>query len=319
MLNNFGELNIPLKANLFTKCISVPKAAYGRIIGKNGASIKQLETNYEVEINLQQWNGILQVSGSNINAIDAVLMKIRNIITLKTNGRNDYQTVHTLPKPLIDQSPPNEPLIRAIYSPLLNNDFNGTVENVAGFETFIDCQTLNEHCEALIPSQSASFVAPVQQDIIIGVLSPSEVEHIRKAYDNVSVRLVFADNLENNSHLCHRMTNSILNSVWKFEQCFGNSPELFKEYQKYGLDKPTSILAQGWPVLLNGRDLIATLQISNDKTLPFIIPALIHAACRLTQLPCGAHKIVMVLVPTSKLAQQVHCEITQFSFRGLKS
>eukprot|EP01111_Echinosteliopsis_oligospora_P003833 TRINITY_DN1601_c0_g1_i1.p1 TRINITY_DN1601_c0_g1~~TRINITY_DN1601_c0_g1_i1.p1 ORF type:complete len:446 (-),score=142.34 TRINITY_DN1601_c0_g1_i1:35-1372(-) len=67
--------------------------------------------------------------------------------------------------------------------------------------------------------------------------------------------------------------------------------------------KPTPIQAQGWPLGLEGRDIIGIAETGSGKTLAFGIPAIIHIMNKSPaerKLPS-----VVVLAPTRELAQQI--------------
>ncbi|KAL0118181.1 hypothetical protein PUN28_009090 [Cardiocondyla obscurior] len=71
-----------------------------------------------------------------------------------------------------------------------------------------------------------------------------------------------------------------------------------------GYSQPTPIQAQGWPIALSGRDLVAIAQTGSGKTLGYILPAIVH----ITHQPLinsGDGPIVLILAPTRELAQQI--------------
>lgn len=49
-------------------------------------------------------------------------------------------------------------------------------------------------------------------------------------------------------------------------------------FAKSGFSEPMPIQAQGWPIAMSGRDLIAIGQTGSGKTLGFLLPALAHIA-----------------------------------------
>ncbi len=87
----------------------------------------------------------------------------------------------------------------------------------------------------------------------------------------------------------------------------GLSPSLARNAQNLGYTTPTPIQTQAIPVVLSGRDLVATAQTGTGKTAAFLLPVL-HGL--LTQ-PRGSSR-ALILTPTRELAQQIH-EV----FRGL--
>lgn len=48
------------------------------------------------------------------------------------------------------------------------------------------------------------------------------------------------------------------------------------ELLKAGFKAPTPIQSQGWPMALQGRDMIGLAQTGSGKTLSFLLPAVVH-------------------------------------------
>ncbi|XP_060065338.1 uncharacterized protein LOC132545672 [Ylistrum balloti] len=67
---------------------------------------------------------------------------------------------------------------------------------------------------------------------------------------------------------------------------------------------PTAIQAAGWPIALSGRDFVGIAQTGSGKTAGFICPATVHIMAQPHLQPRDG-PIVLVLVPTRELAQQV--------------
>ena len=65
------------------------------------------------------------------------------------------------------------------------------------------------------------------------------------------------------------------------------------------------IQAQGWPIALQGHDLVAIAQTGSGKTLGYMLPAVIHVNNQ-NYLERGDGPIVLVMAPTRELAQQIH-------------
>jgi ATP-dependent RNA helicase DDX42 len=78
------------------------------------------------------------------------------------------------------------------------------------------------------------------------------------------------------------------------------------------LTEPSAIQKQAIPCALSGRNIIAIAQTGSGKTLAYLIPALMH----IRQQPALAHRegpMVLVLVPTRELAEQVYYEAKRYS------
>src|SRR5437764_1150290 len=80
----------------------------------------------------------------------------------------------------------------------------------------------------------------------------------------------------------------------------GLHPTLVKATRDIHYVEPTPIQAQAIPVILTGRDLLATAQTGTGKTAAFLLPIL-H---RLLGLPHGTTQ-ALIITPTRELAQQI--------------
>ncbi|XP_034934045.1 ATP-dependent RNA helicase dbp2-like [Chelonus insularis] len=90
-------------------------------------------------------------------------------------------------------------------------------------------------------------------------------------------------------------------------QCFeeGNFPSYVMEgIKKQGYSHPTAIQAQGWPIALSGRDLVAIAQTGSGKTLGYMLPSIVHLINQ-PPLNAGDGPIALILAPTRELAQQI--------------
>ena len=90
-------------------------------------------------------------------------------------------------------------------------------------------------------------------------------------------------------------------------ECFeeGNFPDyVSKEIMKQGFVEPTAIQAQGWPIVLSGRDLVGIAQTGSGKTLAYMLPAAVHIHSQKKPMR-GEGPIALILAPTRELAQQI--------------
>jgi len=86
---------------------------------------------------------------------------------------------------------------------------------------------------------------------------------------------------------------------------------IMRQFQKNGWAEPTAIQAQGWPMALSGRDVVGIAQTGSGKTASFILPGIVHILAQ-ARLQRGDGPIVLVVVPTRELAQQVSEVATEF-------
>ncbi len=88
-------------------------------------------------------------------------------------------------------------------------------------------------------------------------------------------------------------------------------PDLLKAIAACGFDQPTDIQREAIPVVLSGRDLMASAQTGTGKTAAFVLPALQQLLNPARKKGRGPR--VLVLTPTRELAIQVNDHIRQFS------
>ncbi|HED36574.1 MAG TPA: DEAD/DEAH box helicase [Gammaproteobacteria bacterium] len=94
----------------------------------------------------------------------------------------------------------------------------------------------------------------------------------------------------------------------------GLSAPLLQAVADLGYTTPTAIQKQAIPVILSGRDLVATAQTGTGKTASFVLPILeilegLNAEHKLR----GKRIRVLILTPTRELAMQVESNVTQYS------
>ncbi|XP_037557898.1 probable ATP-dependent RNA helicase DDX43 [Dermacentor silvarum] len=108
------------------------------------------------------------------------------------------------------------------------------------------------------------------------------------------------------------------NPVTTFEQAFSNYPEILGEIYNNKFTKPSPIQSQAWPILLQGQDLIGVAQTGTGKTLAFLLPALIHIDSQPVPRDERKGPTCLVLAPTRELAQQIEREAKKYHYRGIK-
>src|SRR5437588_12690759 len=81
-------------------------------------------------------------------------------------------------------------------------------------------------------------------------------------------------------------------------KALGLDPHLVQATREMRYTEPTPIQAQAIPVILSGRDLIATAQTGTGKTAAFLLPIL-H---QLLHRPHGTTQ-ALIITPTRQLAQ----------------
>ena len=91
-------------------------------------------------------------------------------------------------------------------------------------------------------------------------------------------------------------------------------PKLLRAIEACGFDKPTDIQQQAIPMVLQGRDLMASAQTGTGKTAAFVLPALQQLMKPSNHQGIGPR--VLVLTPTRELAMQVSDNIRQYGRFG---
>jgi ATP-dependent RNA helicase DDX5/DBP2 len=94
---------------------------------------------------------------------------------------------------------------------------------------------------------------------------------------------------------------------------------LTAELEAAGLQAPTPIQSQSWPIILSGWDMIGLAATGSGKTLSFALPAMVHIMAQ-DHLQAGDGPIALMLAPTRELALQIHAECQRFGATcGVKS
>ncbi|MBZ5488377.1 DEAD/DEAH box helicase [Halomonas aquamarina] len=91
----------------------------------------------------------------------------------------------------------------------------------------------------------------------------------------------------------------------------GLSAPLIQALNELGYQTPTPIQQQAIPVILSGKDLVATAQTGTGKTAAFVLP-LLERFSTAGELR-GKRIRALILVPTRELAVQVEASVTQYA------
>ena len=91
----------------------------------------------------------------------------------------------------------------------------------------------------------------------------------------------------------------------------GLSDALIKAVHEKGYTNPTSIQQKAIPVILEGKDILASAQTGTGKTAGFTLPILQYLSD--TKHPKYRPLRVLVLTPTRELAAQVHDNVREYS------
>ncbi len=95
----------------------------------------------------------------------------------------------------------------------------------------------------------------------------------------------------------------------KFSE-FNLSPALLEGIASIGFEDATPVQEQAIPVILDGKDMIASAQTGTGKTAAFLLPV-IH---RIISTPESGNVKALVIVPTRELAQQIDQHMQGLSY-----
>ncbi len=93
---------------------------------------------------------------------------------------------------------------------------------------------------------------------------------------------------------------------------FNFNDSILESIQSIGFEKPTEIQELAIPVILSGKDLIASAQTGTGKTAAFLLPVL-QKLSEPGNIPDESIK-AMVIVPTRELAVQIDQQLEGFSY-----
>lgn len=291
------------------KVISIPSNKVGRVIGKGGSKIRDLEYESEAKVKIGDSNG---------NDTDVTLSGTDSAIT-KVEGMIDELMQDRKPPPPRNNYPRNN-----TYNTDTSNDSASgskdsgsnakyTIINENGVEV-IDWDALNADYEKN-QKERWSKLPPIVKDFYIedpkvANMPPAEVQRWRLANHDIQVKRTFDEKPG---------LRPIPNPVLTFEQAFQHYPEILEEIYKQEFTQPSPIQSQAWPILLRGDDMIGIAQTGTGKTLAFLLPALIHIDGQPTPREEREGPTVLILAPTRELALQIEKEVLKYQYKGIKS
>ncbi|XP_060535000.1 probable ATP-dependent RNA helicase DDX43 [Cylas formicarius] len=269
--------------------IRVPSKLVGKIIGRGGSQIEELQTRSSAKI---------QVTKETVD--DETIVKIFG---------NDSQILRA--KELINEVIKEEPR-RSESVKTVTQAINTTIDSKPSTGPFNWFKFVKE-CDAL-QDEEWSKVPPIIKNFYeehpeVTAMTDEDVSEFLKNSNNIVVDRTFKT--EN--------SKKIPKPVITFEHAFHNYPEVLEEIRKAGFEKPSPIQSQAWPVLLSGEDLIGIAQTGTGKTLAFLLPALIHIDGQTIPRTERGGPAVLIMAPTRELALQIDKEVKKYYYRGITS
>ncbi|XP_032408961.1 putative ATP-dependent RNA helicase DDX43 [Xiphophorus hellerii] len=290
----------------------VENMSIGRIIGRGGAKIRELEesSGARIKITRGDYDGDVAISGSSAaqekarELIEDLILGISSQFIYApardlysdvesfegrsgTGGINRNNSAWSKEAP---QAASDGPTSSAI-------DWNDIRQNRKKFEEL--------KWKELPPLKKNFYTEAVS----VSMLTPDEVAAWRKENNNI-----FVDDIKEEGE-----KRTIPNPCRTFLEAFQPYPEIMENIDRVGFVKPTPIQSQAWPVLLIGEDLIAIAQTGTGKTLAYLLPGFIHMDGQPVLRAERGGPGMLVLTPTRELALQIEAECSKYSFKGYKS
>ncbi|KAJ8709237.1 hypothetical protein PYW07_009063 [Mythimna separata] len=274
------------------KVIYVPSHKVGRIIGKGGAKIKDIQYESEAKIKIGDSSG--NEADVTLTGSDAAIAKAEELINGLVEDFRPQEKDHAV-SDTNEQTPDffkqNEEGVQVIDWEKLNAYHN---------------EAQNIRYEKLPPIVKDFY----NEDPEVAAMSAEEVKRWRLANFDIQVKRTFDDKPG---------LRPIPNPVLTFEQAFNDYPDILKEIYKQDFKTPSPIQSQAWPILLRGEDLIGIAQTGTGKTLAFLLPALIHIEGQTVPREKREGPTVLIMAPTRELALQIDKEVSKYQYKGIKS
>lgn len=282
---NFQRQNGPKKV------INVPPQMVGRIIGRGGTKIRELESETGAKIKIGDSDG--NVTDITLTGSEDAIAKVESLI--------DELIADKPPPPRKDE-------------PDTSNESGEFMKVNESGEEVMDWDKLNafydknqkERWDALPPIVKDFYI----EDPEVQKTPPEVVARWRKENNDIQVKRTFDDKPG---------LQPIPNPVQTFEQAFQHYPEILQEIYKQDFKTPSPIQSQAWPILLRGDDMIGIAQTGTGKTLAFLLPALIHIDGQTTPRDQREGPVVLIMAPTRELALQIDKEVSKYTYKGIKS
>ncbi|XP_037271180.2 putative ATP-dependent RNA helicase DDX43 isoform X2 [Rhipicephalus microplus] len=273
-----------------TELMVVPAKEIGRIIGKGGSKIRELQDASGARIK------VLRDEEEGYSSSNEAKIELAGTAEVR---RKAQQLIEDL-----------------IYPQGTGTRFSKREEgpNKEDPLPFIDWAKLIAESDQQREERWASLPPIVKkfyiEDPEVARMSVKDVETFRLANNNIVINYLGPE---------EQLPDDIAsNPVITFEQAFSNYPEILNEIHKNLFLKPSPIQSQAWPILLQGQDLIGIAQTGTGKTLAFLLPAMIHIDSQPVPREERTGPSCLVLAPTRELAQQIEREARKYNYRGIR-
>ncbi|XP_047206940.1 probable ATP-dependent RNA helicase DDX43 isoform X1 [Girardinichthys multiradiatus] len=290
----------------------VENLSIGRIIGRGGAKIRELEESSggRIKITRGDYEGEVVIFGSSAAQQKAKDM-IEDLVAGRTSlfsygpGRGQSSDGESLRGPADKGAMNRNSSVRSTEVPQAPDDAAATPT--------IDWNDIRENRKKYeelkwkdLPPLKKNFYT---EAACVSMLTPEEVREWRKENNNI-----FVDDIKEEGE-----KRPIPNPCRTFLEAFELYPEIMENIERVGFIKPTPIQSQAWPVLLSGEDLIAIAQTGTGKTLAYLLPGFIHMDGQPVPRAERGGPGMLVLTPTRELALQIETECNKYRYKGYKS
>ncbi|XP_047206941.1 probable ATP-dependent RNA helicase DDX43 isoform X2 [Girardinichthys multiradiatus] len=288
----------------------VENLSIGRIIGRGGAKIRELEESSggRIKITRGDYEGEVVIFGSSAaqqKAKDMIEDLVAGRTSLFSYGRGQSSDGESLRGPADKGAMNRNSSVRSTEVPQAPDDAAATPT--------IDWNDIRENRKKYeelkwkdLPPLKKNFYT---EAACVSMLTPEEVREWRKENNNI-----FVDDIKEEGE-----KRPIPNPCRTFLEAFELYPEIMENIERVGFIKPTPIQSQAWPVLLSGEDLIAIAQTGTGKTLAYLLPGFIHMDGQPVPRAERGGPGMLVLTPTRELALQIETECNKYRYKGYKS
>ncbi|XP_074597509.1 putative ATP-dependent RNA helicase DDX43 [Brevipalpus obovatus] len=289
------------------KTITVPSSDVGKVIGRGGSTIKDIQSRSGARVKVSNDNSGYDTS-VDIIGTDEQVQIAENLIneTVNRSGQSGgYQSNQNWGNRGSNNGREEEKLNIIWY------DENNPPPKEEKME-YVDWDAAIAESEKFI-AEKWSALPPIVRNFYkehpeVTAMTEEEVEAFREQNNKITV-----------SHFNENDARILPKPIVKFEHAFEDHPEILEEIKKQKFQTPSPIQSQAWPILLQGYDLIGIAQTGTGKTLAYLLPALIHIEHQTTPRAERVGPTALVLAPTRELAQQIEEEARKYSYRGIKS
>lgn len=273
-------------------CFKLNNSMIGVVIGQSGLKIKEIQDTTETKILITQGD-----SEAEVKIFGSKDMKARAKAAIETLVKKQERYYNS------EYRDDNAPCPSSTTRDLSPSKLVGRVPPQIDWD-YIKAQGAEWEKKkwANLPPIQKNFYEESQA---ISSLTEEEVDSWRKEHFNI-----MCDDLKDGEK------RIIPKPIREFQDPFANYPELMENIQKAGLETPTPIQSQAWPIILQGIDLIGISQTGTGKTLSYLLPGIIHLTSQPEQRNGPG---MLVLTPTRELALQVEAECTKYLYKDLRS